>query len=465
MFEPTVYIQRRRALVEALAARGVGDGLVLFPGNRESPMNYADNAYRFRQDSSFLYYFGLAEPDLAAALDPGSGKATLYADELSVDDLVWTGPRPTAAELATACGADEVRPRADFGKAAAGAGAGALFMPPYRMDTALELAEALGMGPREVAGRASAALVAAVVAMREIKEGREVEDITRAVDVSIDMHRAVIAAARPGATERGLMAEAYRAALAGGGMPSFPPIATTRGAVLHNHAYDRTLEAGGLFLLDAGAETVRGYAGDLTSTFPIGRTYDGRQKTVYSIVLEAGKAAVRTIRPGVPYREAHFAAARTIAAGLKDLGLMRGDMEAAVAAGAHALFFPHGIGHQMGLDVHDMESLGEVNVGYDGQPKSTLFGLKSLRMAKPVKPGMVLTVEPGVYFIPGLAAIWKAERRFNEFIDYDRVESWLDVGGFRNEENWLVTDDGARRLGKPFDKSIAAMEGYRAAGL
>lgn len=462
MFDQSVYKARRQALVAKLADAGIRDGIALFPGNRESPMNYADNTYRFRQDSSFLYFFGLAEPDMAAVIDLGSGKATLYADETSVDDMVWTGPRPSAREQADLAGIEAVAPR----DALAGACAGKrlLYLPPYRMDTQAQLAALTGCALGAVPGGASLELVRAVIGLRELKEEREIERIERAVDCSIDMHLAVIRAAKPGMSEAQLMALAYREALAGGGMPSFPPIATTRGAVLHNHGYGNTLADGGLFLLDAGAETEDGYAGDLTSTFPIGQRYDERQRAVYQIVLDAGKAASQAIRPGVPYREAHFAAARVIASGLKALGLMQGDAEAAVAEGAHALFFPHGVGHQMGLDVHDLEALGEIHVGYpEGEKKSAQFGLKSLRMAKPVKPGMVLTVEPGIYFIEGLIDIWKGEGKFTQYIDYAALESWRRLGGFRNEEDWLVTEAGARRLGKPFDKSIAAMEGYRGA--
>ncbi|HPE88545.1 MAG TPA: Xaa-Pro aminopeptidase [Spirochaetales bacterium] len=465
MFEPSVYIGRRRALVAALASRGARDGLVAFPGNNESPINYPDNAYRFRQDSCFLYYFGIAEPGLAATIDLGDGRATLYADGLTIDDLVWTGPRPGVDEYRALCGADAVEPRSAFGRDVAAARGRCLFAPPYRADAAIELGEALGMAPGALAAAASGALIAAVVAQREIKEARELADIERAVDVSIDMHRAVIAAARPGVTEAAMMAEAYRVAYSGGGMPAFPAIATTKGSVLHNHGYPGTLADGGLFLLDAGAETVNGYAGDLTSTFPIGARYDDRQRAVYSIVLRAGEACASMMAPGVPYRDCHLAAARAIAEGLRALGVMRGDPDEAVAAGAHACFFPHGVGHQMGLDVHDMENLGEVNVGYDGQPKSAEFGLKSLRLAKPLKAGMVLTIEPGVYFIEGLIAAWKAEKRHSSFIDYAEAEKWLPVGGVRNEEDWVVVGgvgSGARRLGKPFDKSVAAMEGYRA---
>lgn len=462
MFEPSVYSARRDALVALMAARGIRQGLALFLGNRESPVNYPDNAYPFRQDSSFLYFFGLAEPDLAAMLDLSTGHATLYADELSIDDLVWTGPRPGTAELGSRCGIETVRPRAALvADATAGpARDGILFLPPYRAETKLELAALLGAAPDTLASAASTALIHAVIALREIKEPREVARIELAVDTTIDMHRAVIGAVRAGMPESALMAEAYRVAYAGG-LPSFPAIATTRGAILHNHGYAGTLADGGLFLLDAGAETPDGYAGDLTSTIPISGRYDSRQAAIYQLVLDAGKTGSSMLRPGLPYREAHFAAARVLASGLKALGIMRGDIDEAVAAGAHACFFPHGLGHQMGLDVHDMEGLGELLVGYDGQPRSTQFGLKSLRMAKPLRAGMVMTVEPGLYFIPGLIAAWKAEHRHDAFVDWTEAERWIDFGGVRNEEDWLITESGARRLGKPFDKSIEAMEGYR----
>ena len=460
MFEPSVYSARRDALVALMAARGVRQGLALFLGNRESPVNYPDNAYPFRQDSSFLYFFGLTEPDLAATLDLSTGRATLYADELSMDDLVWTGPRPNAEALGSLCGIGSVRPRASLAADVQGrSDGGPFFLPPYRAETKLELAALLSVAPDAVASAASVPLIRSVIALREIKEPREVARIELAVNTSIDMHRAVIGAARAGMPETALMAEAYRIAYAGG-LPSFPAIATTKGAILHNHGYSGTLADGGLFLLDAGAETADGYAGDLTSTFPVNGHYDSRQAAIYQLVLDAGKAGSSMLRPGLPYRDAHFAAAQVLASGLKDLGLMRGDVDEAVAAGAHACFFPHGLGHQMGLDVHDMEGLGELLVGYDGEPRSTQFGLKSLRMAKPLKTGMVMTVEPGLYFIPGLIAALKAEHRHEAFVDWTEAERWTDFGGVRNEEDWLITESGARRLGRPFDKSIKAMEGY-----
>ena len=461
MFSTDTYTRRRSALGKALASRGTTTGTILFPGSEESPVNYPDNCYRFRQDSSFLYYFGIQEPGLAASLDLGSGKATLYADEQSLDSMVWSGPRPGAADFAAACGADAVRPRHTLKTDLAALKGPVHFLPQYRGETILYMAEELGLAPAALRQGSSLALVQAIIAQREIKDAQEIAQIEAAVDTSIDMHRAVIKAARPGATEAQLMALASQIALAGGGRPSFPPIATTRGAVLHNHGYSATLASGGLFLLDSGAETPEGYAGDLTSTFPIGPLYDERQKAIYRIVLEAGTTGVAQMKPGQPFKEAHLAASRTIASGLKDLGILKGDVDEAVAAGAHALFFCHGLGHQMGLDVHDLESLGEDHVGYDGQTRSTQFGLKSLRMAKALKPGMVMTVEPGIYFIPGLIARWKAEGTHHAFIDYKTAEAWSELGGFRNEEDWLVTDTSVRKLGKPFDKSIESMEAYK----
>jgi Xaa-Pro aminopeptidase len=271
-----------------------------------------------------------------------------------------------------------------------------------------------------------------------------------------------LATARPGMIEADVLARLTQVALASRGALAFPAIATTKASILHAHSYDRVLEEGGLFLVDAGAETEMGYAADLSTSFPIGSRFDARQREIYEIVLAASSLASSMLRPGLAFRDLHFAAAKALSTGLKELGLMKGDLDEAVRAGAHALFFPTGLGHMLGLDVHDMESYGEVWVGYDGEPKSELFGLKSLRLAKPLKPGMVLTIEPGIYFIPELVERWKAEGRFSEFIAYERIAAYMAVGGIRNEEDWVVTAEGARRLGPRFDKSLAAIEAARA---
>ena len=466
MFKPQTYQRRREALLKGLAARGVKKGLVVVIGNEDSPMNYHDNAYPFRQDSSFLYFFGPSKPGLAATIDVATGKSVLYGDDPSLDDIVWTGPETSAAEFARAGGIDEAKPR---GKLAAVAKKAAplLFFPPYRAEARIELAEYLGVAPAAVDAAASIPLIRAAVELREIKSAEEIADMETAVASSVAMHRAAIAMAKPGIKESDIMAQVAAVALAAAGSEggqgiSFPVIATTAGATLHNHLYNRALKAGGLFLLDAGAESPEGYAGDLTSTFPIDKHYDERQRAVYDIVINMGDSAKAILKPGLPFLKAHEAAARAMVEGFKGLGLMKGDTDEAVAAGAYALFFVHGLGHQIGLDVHDMENYGEQWVGYDGGERSSLFGLKSLRLAKPLKAGMIHSVEPGVYFIPALIAEWKKEKKFSDFINYDKVKDYLDFGGVRNEEDWLITPKGARRLGPEFDKSAAAMEAARA---
>jgi len=513
MFNPVTYQTRRNELRSRLAREGITEGTILVPGNRESPANYADNCYRFRQDSTFLYLFGHAIPGLAGTIELANGKTCLFGEAHSLDDEIWTGPLPSLEELGKLSGADRAKPYAEIKTElrpyaapprATRAGesrdtaARVHFVSPYRAEQRLELLSLLGeegfsatlaadghqdrlaaqasegrQTPTSTIAPSSARLFAAVdaaaslplmralVALREIKNVEEIAELDRAADQSAAMHRAVLKAAQPGMREYELAAIAAGLALADGGGLAFPIIATTRGAVLHNHEYGNRLEAGGLALIDMGAETVRGYAGDLTTTFPIGPSYDSRQRAIYEIVLSGFKAATELLKPGLAFKEAHFAAARAMSQGLKELGLMRGDPAEAVAAGAHALFFPHGLGHQIGLDVHDMENYGEVLVGYDGQPKSTEFGLKSLRLAKPLKAGMTHSVEPGLYFIAPLIQRWKAERRHEAFLDYAAIEDWIGFGGVRNEEDWLITETSARKLGKPFDKSIEAIEAYR----
>jgi len=463
MFEAHVYRDRREALRAALAARGTQDGLVVLIGNGESPMNYVDNAYPFRQDSTFLYFVGVSQPALAASIDLATGRVRFYGDDLTMSDIVWTGPRPGMAELAARSGIAEVLPRAALAKDAAAAGPSrVLYLPPYRAETRAELADLTGRRYAEVDASASRALALAAIGLREVKSEAEIAELEHATAVTTEMHRAALATARAGMRESDVAARVTQIALASGGALSFPVIGTTKGATLHNHSYDRRLEEGGLFLLDAGAEVASGYAGDLTTTFPIGKRFDERQRAAYEIVLSAHAAACAALSPGVDFLDVHLASAKAIARGLADLGLLKGNIDEAVAAGAHALFYPHGIGHMIGLDVHDMECYGEDLVGYAQRARSSQFGLASLRLAKPLRPGMVHSVEPGLYFIPELIAQWRAEGRNAQFIAYDRLEPWMRVGGLRNEEDWLITASGARKLGPAFDKSLAAIESYRA---
>jgi len=459
MFSRTTYEQRRARLQSRF-----DDGLLLFLGNTESPMNYADNCYPFRQDSTFLYYFGLDQPELAAVIDLEEGRTVIFGDELTIDHIVWMGNLPTIAERAALVGVSETRPRAALAEVVKGAvatGRPVRFLPPYRADNSILLSGLLGLPLTALADSASVEFIRAVIAQRAVKSDDEIAEIEKAVNTSVDMHTAAIRMARPGMRESEIAAEVERIAVAAGGRISFPVIATIHGETLHNHDHGNTLSQGDLFLLDCGAETALGYAGDLSSTFPVGARFDDRQLVIYELELAAYEAAVATLGPGVPNRDVHFAAARVIAEGMKDLGLMKGDTDDALEAGAHAMFFPCGVGHMMGLDVHDMEDLGEVWVGYDGEAKSTQFGLKSLRLARELEPGFVVTIEPGIYFIPQLMDLWRTQGRCSEFLDYDALDGWRDFGGVRNEEDYLITVDGARRLGKAKPIAVADIQALR----
>lgn len=462
MFATETYADRRSRLCASLSS-----GLVLLLGNDESPMNYTDNTYHFRQDSTWLYYFGIDHAGLTAVidLDAGDRTTTIFGNDLTIDDIVWTGPQPTVAELAERAGVAHTSPAGallDVVRTAMAKGRAIHFLPPYRGEHRLKLAGLLGLAPHELANAASLELARAIIAMRNHKSDEEVAEIERAVNISIDMHVTAMAMARPGMKESDIAAKVTQIALAGGGGLSFPVIATVHGETLHNHYHGNTLKSGDLFLLDSGAETAMHYAGDLTSTFPVDKTFTSRQKDVYQIVLNAHLAAVDAVAPGRPFREIHLLACRTLADGLKDLGLMKGDLDAAIDAGAHAMFFQCGLGHMLGLDVHDMENLGEVWVGYDGVPKSTQFGLKSLRLGRALEPGFVVTVEPGLYFIPELMRRWRAEGKFTDFLNYDAIETFADFGGVRIEEDVLVTPTGHRILGKARPRTIAEVEAVRA---
>ncbi len=459
MFDKEIYIQRRKTLCEK-----VGSGLILLLGNEESPMNYADNCYHFRQDSTFLYYFGIDFPGLVGLIDIDNQHEIIYGDDYTIDDIVWMGAQPTIAERAFQAGITETHPFSDLYNAlqiARNHKQPIHFLPPYRSAHKLQLIHWLELAPGMLSGKASTELIRAVVAQREIKSVEEIAEIEKAVTLSVDMHVAAMQIARPGITEAQIAARVYEIAHAANGEISFPIIATINGQTLHNHYHGNVLKSGDLLLLDAGAETFSHYCGDLSSTFPVDGAFTTIQKEIYSMSLNAHQAAIDALAPGKPFKEAHFAACRSITESMKSLGLMKGDTEDALARGAHALFMPCGTGHMMGLDVHDMENLGEVWVGYDGEPKSTQFGLKSLRLAKPLKPGHVFTIEPGIYFIPELMDKWKAEGLFNDFINWREVERFRNFGGIRNEEDFLMTENGAIRLGKPKPKTVAEVEAIR----
>lgn len=460
MFNKQTYIQRRKTLAEK-----VGSGLILLLGNDESPMNYADNGYHFRQDSTFLYYFGIDFPALAAVIDVENDRQIIFGDDYTIDDIVWMGPQPSIASRAAESGITDTKPTNDLAKLLADASwkdREVHFLPPYRPENKLKLQALLGLHPAEIAQKSSLSLIRAVVSQREIKTAEEIREIERAVDLSVDMHVAAMQLARPGMTEAQIAARVYEIAHAANGEISFPIIATINGQTLHNHYHGNVLKSGDLFLLDAGGEVESHYCGDLSSTFPVDATFTAQQKLIYEMSLEAHQAAIDALALHAPFRNAHLAACRSITENMKSIGLLKGNTEDIITAGAHALFLPCGTGHMMGLDVHDMENLGEVWVGYDGEPKSTQFGLKSLRFAKPLKPGHVFTIEPGIYFIPELMDKWQGENKFAEFVNWTEVQKFRNFGGIRNEEDYMMTENGARRLGsKVKPKTVEEVEAVR----
>jgi Xaa-Pro aminopeptidase len=452
MFDQSTYVNRRKRLCETIQK-----GILLFIGNDESPMNYEANAYPFRQDSTFIYFFGYHQiPGIAAIIDIDENREIIFGDEATIDTIVWTGPQPTLKEQAAGVGVQEVRPAAKlngFLSEAIAKGRMIHFLPAYRPEHKLKLSEWLHIAPSAVEGKKSIEFIKAVVNLRNHKTAEEIAEIDRAVSISYRMHTAGMRAAKEGMREYEIMSIVNQTALNNGCTLSFPIICTTHGETLHNHNYSHLLRGGDMLLIDAGAEVSSGYCGDITSTMPVSGKFTDRQRTVFDIVMAAHRAAVQALRPGIAFRDIYYLASQIIVEGMKGMGLMKGDAREAVMAGAHAMFFQCGLGHMMGLDVHDMENLGEVWVGYDGEPKSTQFGIKSLRLARPLEPGFVLTVEPGVYFIPTLIDMWSAEKRFAEFINYDQLIKWKDFGGIRHEEDFLITDEGSRLLGDSKEKA------------
>lgn len=440
------YIRRRAQL-----KRDMQSGLLLFLGNDEVGMNYADNTYRFRQDSTMLYFFGLDYAGLAAVIDVDEDREIVFGNELTIDDIVWTGTQPSLSDKCEPVGISDVLPmnelKSYIDKAHA-KGQLVHFLPPYRGDHRVWLWELLGIEPAAQSDLASVPFIKAIVKQRNYKDEEEIRLIEESVDLSTEMHLAAYRTVRPGIHESEVAAAVEEVACRHGNALAFPTIATVQGQVLHNHGFIHDLKEGDIFLLDAGAETKTHYAGDLSSSMPVGERFTERQAEVYNIHLRSFYAAVDKLQLGVPFREAHIAAATEIARGMKELGLMKGDPAEAAECGAYALFFPCGLGHMVGLDVHNMENLGEQYVGYaDGQVKSKQFGFKSLRLARPLEKGFVFTVEPGIYFIPELMDKWQAEHQFEDFICYDKLAPWRDFTGLRNELNYVMTDTGARLLG------------------
>jgi Xaa-Pro aminopeptidase len=460
MFSKTTYTTRRERL-----RKDVASGIILILGNNEAPMNYRANTYHFRQDSNFLYFFGLDQPTLAGVLDIDANEEIIFGDELTMEDVVWTGPLPTIAEQANGVGVAKTLPFGElsaFLKNALDKKRPIHFTPPYRHDNMILLSEMLGLPVAKLKENASETLIRATVAQRSYKSAEEIAEMERAVNISGAMHVAVMKAAAAGKKEAELAGIAAGIATGMGGALAYGIILSVNGQVLHNHHHYNTLKSGQLLLGDHGAETDTHYAGDLTRTCPVDKKLTDRQRDIYNLVLDAEVSAIESLKPGLPYLDVHLAAARRMAEGLKSLGLMKGDLDEAVAQGAHALFFPHGLGHQIGLDVHDMEDLGEDYVGYsDTIKRSKLFGTAYLRLGRELEPGFVLTVEPGLYFIPELMDQWEAEGKFTDFINYGALKDWRNFGGIRIEDNVLVTNDGYKILGNPVPKTVEEVEALR----
>ncbi len=438
----------------------VDGGAILILGNNDAPKNYVDNVYPFRQDSHFLYYAGINETGMAMLIEP-DGRDILFGRPYDPDDLVWHGPRPHVGDHATAAGfvanMDVSTLKSEIDRLIE-AGVRIHYLPPYRAERSFQLADLLDANPEKVGNGVSRDLVRAVCAQRTIKTDEEIAEIEAALAVTAEMYRVAMTEARPGRHEFEIAGLMQARALELGLQPAFTPIVSVRGEVLHNHSYDNQLADGDLLLMDSGAESSGGYASDITRTFPVNGRFSDQQRRIYEIVLAAQMGVIHAADPAHDNKEMHRLAARTIAGGLTALGLMKGNPDDAVEAGAHALFFPHGIGHMMGLDVHDMEDLGDI-VGYpEGEERSTQFGLAFLRMTRKLEPGFVITVEPGIYFIPALIDQWKAEGRHTEFIDYDRVEDFKDFGGIRIEDDVLITEDGCRVLGPGIPKTVDKVE-------
>jgi len=457
MFEKSVYSERRKRLINA-----VGSGIILFVGNNESPINYTDNAYPFRQDSTFLYYFGFNQAGLAGLIDVDENREILFGKDPTVQDLIWTGPKPSLSALARKISVRFTKDT-DFLKAAVEekirSGRQLHYLPPYRAETAAQISKITGIKVESLNHYASVPLIKAVSHQRIIKTDAEIREIEIALDLSYKMYMDILKGIRPASHERDVVAIIESISASYGSRTSFPTIATVHGETLHNPHHGNRLQKGRLLLIDAGLESPELYASDITRTFPVSGRFTSMQKEIYEIVLEAQNTVIRSIKPGITYRSVHMKAARKIASGLKSAGILKGDINDAVRNGAHALFFHCGIGHLLGLDVHDMENLGEDLVGYDDTIKrSKQFGLSALRFAKPLKPGMVLTVEPGIYFIPKLMDQWKAEKICDRFINYPLLEKYKSFGGIRIEDDVMVTKNGCRLLGKPIPKTVDDIE-------
>lgn len=454
MFSKDVYARRRQTLVAKMADSAAEGkrGIALFIGNTEAPAQYKDNCYKFRQDSTWLYFFGIDQPLYAAIIDLDNGNETVFANDVEIGDIIWMGPQPSVASVAASVGVEKSAPYTDLNAAVAkvlAEGRPVHFVKPSRYYNTMKIASLLGCGTDEVAGRFSLALTKAIISMRLVKEDCEIEVIDDACNLGYEMHTVARNSIVPGIIEQEIVGKMDGVTLSKGWGVSFPTILTQHGETLHNHLHDKIIEPGKLMVIDAGAESNVHYASDFTRTYPTSGKFTAKQREIYQIVYDCNEFAFSMTRPGISYREVHLKTMHLMLEELRALDIVRGDVQDMVEAGVAGLFMPHGLGHNMGLDVHDMEDYGENYVGYDDdQSRSPQLGLGSLRMARKLVPGNVITDEPGIYFIPALIEKWKSEKTDQGFVNYSKLESYYDFGGIRLEDDVLVTADGARRLGK-----------------
>ena len=454
MFSKEVYARRRQTLVAKMADSAAEGkrGIALFIGNTEAPAQYKDNCYKFRQDSTWLYFFGIDQPLYAAIIDLDNGNETIFANDVEIGDIIWMGPQPSVASVAASVGVEKSAPYTDLNAAVAkvlAEGRSVHFVKPSRYYNTMKIASLLGCGTDEVAGRFSLALTKAIISMRLVKEDCEIEAIDDACNLGYEMHTMARNSIVPGIIEQEIVGKMDGVTLSKGWGVSFPTILTQHGETLHNHLHDKIIESGKLMVIDAGAESNVHYASDFTRTYPTSGKFTAKQREIYQIVCDCNEFAFSMTRPGISYREVHLKTMHLMLEELRALDIVRGDVQDMVEAGIAGLFMPHGLGHNMGLDVHDMEDYGENYVGYDAdQRRSPQLGLGSLRMARKLVPGNVITDEPGIYFIPALIEKWKSEKTDQGFVNYSKLESYYDFGGIRLEDDVLVTADGARRLGK-----------------
>ena len=457
MFDQEIYIKRRNGLRKQLDS-----GIIVLPGNFESSMNYPDNPYRFRQDSNFLYFFGLDHAGYVGVIDLDEGKDMIFGDDIDMDDIIWMGAQSSVKDQAERVGVENTAPLDQLEsllKKALEKNRTIHILPFYRGDNVLFLSRITGKLPDELEKMISVPLIKAVVNLRSYKDAEEIREIEYAMDIAWEMHTTVMKMAKPGVIERELAGTIEGIAAARGNGISFPVILTINGQTLHNHYHGNILKEGRMMVTDAGAESLLHYASDITRTIPVSGRFDQRQKDIYEIVLKANTESIKAARPGMTNKNLHLMASRIMANGLKEVGLMRGDIDQAVSLGAIALFFPHGLGHMMGLDVHDMEGLGEDYVGYNDEVyRSKQFGMAFLRLAKKLEPGFVFTVEPGIYFIPALIEQWRQEKKFAEFINYDKLDAFMDFGGIRIEDDVFVKEDDVVVIGRPIPKTVEEIE-------